>query len=31
MMADAAEDKAEEEEDKEAILGEDLVNPFTGE
>jgi hypothetical protein len=25
-----ADDKAEESEDKEALLGEDLVNPFTG-
>jgi hypothetical protein len=28
--ADVAEDKAEESEDKEGILGEDLVNPITG-
>jgi len=29
IAADVAEDKADESEDKEAVLGEDLVNPFT--
>jgi hypothetical protein len=30
MAIDVADDKMEESEDKESILGEDLMNPFTG-
>ena len=30
IAADVADDRAEEDEDKEMILGEHLVNPFTG-
>ena len=31
INADVIEDKMEESEDKDAILGNDMVNPFTGE